>query len=427
MKKIVFVVASILVLYSCGANSSSDNNRGISREQAFYYNDALYQVKELEKRLTSLSNASMEEISMYSDSVKNLQYNYDTVGMSRAKQQECESLKRRVSILKNDAEARIAEVIKNYSFPIMKNDDLLLEKTEAWPARLERGDVLHFDIHLQNPGTVNVYNMDSKKLLKSYPRKTAVKDSISIQNKGIYLVEVNPGSTQYSSININFKNPNPGSRKAVEEIHSEEVSCGPKDFRARSNKGIIMKPAFDEARKFTLRGQLKSMFSGSSKALVAVQVPSGATDLLYSLRISTSEQDKYSDGKFPQNMNTSYHRVRFIGLPLYESSRGIGLLNTLLDDNRPLREEDAYCNMYVFRSQSQAKQFQDGTKAASALSYDVDYSTLGTQSCNGRIPTKGSRTIYLAFENERVRYSNYIWVEVLTSIPTTEYHTTKYY
>ena len=115
-----------------------------------------------------------------------------------------------------------------------------------------------------------------------------------------------------------------------------------------------------------------------------------------------------------------------MGLPLYEKTTSNGLLNTLLDDNRPLREEDAYCNMYVFRNQTQAKQFQDGTKAASVLNYDVDYSTLGTQSCNGRIPVKGQKTIYLAFENERVRYTNYLWVEVEAVVPKTEYFTTKY-
>ena len=82
--------------------------------------------------------------------------------------------------------------------------------------------------------------------------------------------------------------------------------------------------------------------------------------------------------------------------------------------------------MYVFRNQTLAKQFQDGTKAASVLNYDVDYSTLGTQSCNGRIPIKGQKTIYLAFENERVRYTNYLWVEVEAVVPKTEYFTTKY-
>ena len=192
--------------------------------------------------------------------------------------------------------------------------------------------------------------------------------------------------------------------------------------------GIEMHKCFDEVRKFTLRGQLKATFSGSAKALVAVQIPTGATDILYSLRIATSEQDRSSDGEFHENLATSYKKVRFLGLPLYEKEKkgNLNLFSKLLDDNRPLRDEDAYCNMYVFRNQSQAKQFQDGTKLASKLSYDVDYSTLGTQSCNGRIPTKGAKTIYLAFENERMRYSNYLWVEVEAVVPKTVYYTTRY-
>ena len=82
--------------------------------------------------------------------------------------------------------------------------------------------------------------------------------------------------------------------------------------------------------------------------------------------------------------------------------------------------------MYLFRESSQAKQFQDGTKAVSSLEYDVDYSTIGTQSCNGRIPTNGAKTLYLGFENERMRYVSYLWIEVVAIVPTTEYYTTKY-
>ena len=187
-----------------------------------------------------------------------------------------------------------------------------------------------------------------------------------------------------------------------------------------------MQKCFEEPRKFTLRGQFKAAFSGSAKALVAVQVPAGTTDILYSLRIDTSEQDRSSDGEFHNGLVNSYKKIKTLGLPIYEKEKSRGILSSLLDDNRPLREEDAYCNMYVFRNQSQAKQFQDGTKATSLLSYDVDYSTVGTQSCNGRIPTKGARTIYLGFENKRVRFTNYIWVEVEAVVSKTEYFTTKY-
>ena len=98
----------------------------------------------------------------------------------------------------------------------------------------------------------------------------------------------------------------------------------------------------------------------------------------------------------------------------------------LLDDNRPLREEDAYCNMYLFRSQAEAKKFQDGTASASSLKYDVDCSTVGTQSCNGRLPVNGASRLYLGFENVRVRYTNYLWVEAVAVVPTTEYYRTKY-
>ena len=102
-----------------------------------------------------------------------------------------------------------------------------------------------------------------------------------------------------------------------------------------------MQKCFEEPRKFTLRGQFKAAFSGSAKALVAVQVPAGATDILYSLRIDTSEQDRSSDGEFHNGLVNSYKKIKMLGLPIYEKEKSRGILSSLLDDNRPLREEDA--------------------------------------------------------------------------------------
>lgn len=109
-----------------------------------------------------------------------------------------------------------------------------------------------------------------------------------------------------------------------------------------------MHNVFEEPRKFTLRGQIKAAFSGSSRAIVALKVPRGTTD-----------------------------------------------------------------------------SFQDGANV-SKLNYNIDYSTMGTQSCNGRIPSMGLTTIYLGFENERMRYSNYLWVEAIASVPNTEYFKAQY-
>ncbi len=419
MKKYWTIAILIISLFSCGQNGS----RKVSEVDK--YNDMLARVQALERNMQTISGASMDEIVAYANAVDTLYYDYNPMELKPEQAEACESLKKRVAILKRDASVTVQDAQRRFRYSVHSNPDCLLEGVSAYPVYLERGDVLYYNIGLQNPGTVKLYNADARQTLKTYSQKTKVADSLVVANKGIYLVEIVPGKAQYASIDIQFRM---GEYHPVKTVHSEEISCKAGDFRAVSNKGIVMKPAFENARKFTLSSQLKSTFTTAAKsiALVPVQVPAGATEILYNLRISTSERDKSSDGEFPDKMNLSYKKVRFLGLPLYESSRGSGLFSTLLDDNRPLREEDAYCNMYVFRNQWAAKQFQDGSKMASQLQYDVEYSTLGTQSCNGRIPTKGAKTIYLAFENERVRYSNYIWVEVLTATPTTEYHTTKF-
>ena len=423
-RRIVIAIVVSTILVSCNFAAKRAERLEMPREEAEKYQETLQNVQMLERNLAVLDRASVEDLKSYADAVDKLYYDYNPLNMTNRGDSLCGALKRRVSILKKDAGVKLAKVSAGISIQVKRNDDLLLEKTMTVPIYLERGDVLHYSVELQNPGTIKLYNADTQSVLRSYGNKAKAVDSLKVTNRGIYLLEINPGKRQYVSLNIYYKAP--GLTHPLKYVTTETVGCGPGDFRAVATTGISMKPAYDEPRKFTLRGQLKAAFSGSSRALVPVQIPAGATEILYSLRISTSEQDRSSDGSFPDKMNTSYKKVRFLGMPLYESNRSSGLFSTLLDDNRPIREEDAYCNMYVFRNQKQAKQFQDRTKGAADLAYDVDYSTLGTQSCSGRIPTKGAKTVYLAFENERVRYTNYIWVEVITATPTKEYHTERY-
>ena len=411
------------MVLACG---QPHEKKGMPAQETERYRETLAEVQSLEGMLAGVSSATLQEVERYMAKVNGLRYKNDTTGMGKEGKEACGKLEHRIDVLKRDAESLVSRCVRMVRIPVAVNDDCLLEKTTAWPVYLERGDVLCYRINLQKPGTVKLYDVHARTLLKTYAQKMKVADSLVVSNKSIYLIEITPGAVQYAAMDITYRmadHPHP-----PKAIKTEETESRAGEFRAVSSQGLRLQKAFDQPRKFTLSSQLKSSFSGAAKsrALVAVQVPSGTTEILYSLRISTSEQDRYSDGKFPENMNNTYRKIRFLGLPIYESTRSSGLLNTLLDDNRPLREEDAYCNMYVFRTQWAAKQFQDGTKQASQLQYDVDYSTLGTQSCNGRIPTKGAKTIYLAFENERVRYSNYIWIEAVAAIPTTEYHTTKY-
>lgn len=419
MKKIYWLLVVVLLI---GCTSET------AKKTIEEYNQVFERVTTLEQVFNqtdwnSISGSTFVEIYNIG---KELYYDYNPMDLKPEQVTACETLKERVNRLRSEILEKAEHQIAKYKITPWFHDNLLFEKAETFPVYLKRGEKLRWNIAGEKPITVKICNADSRQVLKTYTGKSVVADSLNIANTAIYYVEVNPNGVQYIALDVNYKFNELSRLGNATPVNKEEIECNKTDFGAKPIKGISLQKCFEEPRKFTLRGQFKAAFSGSAKALVAVQVPAGATDILYSLRIDTSEQDRSSDGEFHNGLVNSYKKIKMLGLPIYEKEKSRGILSSLLDDNRPLREEDAYCNMYVFRNQSQAKQFQDGTKATSLLSYDVDYSTLGTQSCNGRIPTKGAKTIYLGFENERVRFTNYIWVEVEAVVPRTEYYTTKY-
>ena len=398
------IVPSLIALLLCGCTSK------MAKQTIEDYNRVLEQVQMLERLVSTADfNAfSGEEIAELYSTASELYYDYNPMDLTEEQRMACEDLKARVAKLRVELPNKAKSQVAKSRVTPWATGDKLFEKTEAFPVYLKRGEKLYWTFIAQKPMTIKVINYDSRTTLKTYAGRHLVEDSLTIAHDAIYLVEVNPQGTQYIDMDVNYKVTDMVRLTAVTPIKSEQVECSKGDFGAVAVQGVSMRKAFEEPRKFTLRGQVKAFFSGSAIALVPVQIPAGATDVLYSMRIDTDENDRSEDGKFHENLNASYKKVKFLGLPLYEKERSSGLLNALLEDNRPKRDEDAYCNMYVFRNQSLAKQFQDGTKMASELNYDVDYSTLGTQSCNGRIPAKGSKTIYLGFENERMRYANYL-------------------
>ena len=418
---ILFPLFAIIVI-ACGCTSK------IAKQTLEGYNETFQQVQELETLLakSDLNTLSGVEIRQLYDLGKDLYYTYNPMDLKPEQIAACNDLQKRVNALRNDIIEKSTAQLGEMAIYPYKQSDCLFETSEVFPVYLLKGETLKVNVSASKSVTVKISNANSRTVLKTLANKTAIQEVMSVANTAIYLVEIIPNGTQYIDYEIYYKPTTMERLCDATPIETEQIECQKGEFGAKAVPGIDMRKCFEEPRKFTLRGQLKAAFSGSAKALVAVQVPTGATDILYSMRIATSEQDRSSDGEFHDNLTRSYTNIKFMGLPLYEKSSSNGLLNTILDDNRPLRDEDAYCNMYVFRNKTQAKQFQDGSQPVSKLSYDVDYSTLGTQSCNGRIPVKGLKTIYLGFENERMRYSNYLWVEVEAVVPNTVYYRTKY-
>ena len=337
---------------------------------------------------------------------------------------------RKVSFRLDSVKQAVAQVL-NDNLRYVRQDlvaesDHLVNGVAEYPVYLQRGSKLYIDLNTTGGVTAKLYNVDSRQLVKNYAGKKVVKDSVTINNSAIYLLELTTKGAQYIDLSLRQNVGEVDQLGVRHALRVDTMDCLAKDFRAQKVNGIQMQNLFKEPRKITLRSQGKAFFSGSSRSVVAVQIPAGTTDLLYNFRISTNEGDRSSDGQFCRNMDSTYRRIKFLGLPVYESQGSkSSLLRELLNCNTPVREEDAYCNMYVFKSADQAKKFQDGQNAAD-LKYDIDRSTMGTQSCNGCISVKGMRTIYLGFENERFRYSNYLWLDVIAVVPHTEYYTLKY-
>ena len=412
-----------IVMAACGRSS---NGKPMSGAKLAEYNETEAKVQQVENLLDVVPHMEADEILQLSQLADQLCYTYKENGLDSASIANCQALQQRIEQLKQNIHQTIQDNLHTIHVSVVNDDDCLVEKKTAYPVYLKRGEKLHVNITTKRAATLKVYNYDSHSTLKTIADKTAFKFNMEIENSAIYLVELNPGaSAQYASIHITYTT-NHLDRLTPVTVKEHTVEAKSGDFRAWSAKGIKMTPIYEEPRKFTLRGQLKAAFSGSYRGLVAVEVPSGTTDVLYSMRISTNEAGRRTDGQFNDNMNTSYRKIKSFGLPVYESNRSVGILNTILGEYTPLREEDAYINMFVFGSSSQAKKFQDGI-ATNKLSYDVNNSIMGMQSSNGRIPVKGRSVIYLGFENERVRYNNYVWVEVLASKTINEYFKSEYY
>ena len=423
MKQFFTFVLLLTTLFIAGCGNSAP--RPMSEEELVTYNQLKEKASRVEYMLDDISTMEAKEALALLEMANQLNYTYDYQELDSLSQIKCQGLADKIESVKEKIIQTVHTCLPNISVEVVSNSDCLLENTVTYPIYLQRGEKLHVNISTQSTATVKVYNYDAKSTIKTINNKTA-KFSIDITNAAIYLVEINPGkSSQYASLHISY-NPKSIERLTPTVVNEREVEARAGEFRVRTVKGIKLKNLLDEPRKFTLRGQLKAMFSGSYRGVVAVEVPKGATDILYSMRISTNERDRSSDGEFDEKANASYHNIKMLGLPVYESTRSAGIINTILGDYTPLREEDAYINMFVFSSSSQAKKFQDD-KPTNQLSYDVNSSIMGMQSSNGRIPVKGRSVIYLGFENERTRYNNYVWVELIAAQPNTEYFKTEYF
>ena len=120
IKRILLLVLTVIV-FSCGQGSKKVS-------EVDKYNDMLSHVRALERSMQTLSTASMEQLNAYSEAVDTLYYDYNPMELQPDQIDACESLKKRVAILKRDAGVMVQEAKLRFRYTAHSNPDCLLDR-----------------------------------------------------------------------------------------------------------------------------------------------------------------------------------------------------------------------------------------------------------------------------------------------------------
>ena len=418
-----YVILSICLLLAYGCQS----NNNLPKEIRDKYDNASGIADDCVDLLNKYAETKdIKEYLLMYKSVPSLAFDYKGVDLTEQQYDKCRAKKLQIDSIHRVISKVLKDDLKQHKKAIAKVTDRLVNASLSIPFHAKRGTNLSLTASADNSFTIKLYNADSRKQIYNSGLKNDVQKEIKITNSAVYLLELVSKSPIYVDLSLLKDVEKIEDFFEVKEVSVDTIPSSRGEFRAQKVDGVKMKNLFQEPRKITLRSQTKSFFSGSSRSIVALNLPTGATDVMYSLRISTSDSDRGDDGEFFDRTYKRYHEIRFLGLPVYESTRtGNSLIRELLSISEPPREEEAYCSMYVFKSAADARQFQN-EKPINTLKYNLDYSIVGTQSCNGCIPVKGLKTLYLGFENEKMTSSVYLWLEAISAVKATEYFKEKY-
>ena len=431
-RNIIYLLFAVSISFITGCNGSNNSSQnGMSEIEQLKYDNTLNKLNQILGRASNLSQFdSEEELYAIREEINSINYDFNVEMMDTVAQKKCLALKKRIQNIKNNPDSILNISISSYKIrdnktKLVSRQRIKVEDVTRYPFYFNNDDVIYLNFDSQGDINISLYDINRHKCIKIWKARDILYDSISIPSKGIYMIELKPIMTDVmADYAISYKGTNDTRRPKVREII---VSCNKNDFLAMPIDSLIVSPVFKEPKKIGLRGALKAVFSGKTRGLITLAVPDKCNNLLYYLRISNNEVSVSSDGKFADNLLLESKKVKLLGVNLYEKQKLTGnYIDRLLFNTRPPREEDAYCNMYVFTNSSEAKRFQDETSTDGNYKYDVEQSQIGTQSCNGELNPKGLKYIYVGFENERMRYDNYIWFDAVALSHKTAYKRPKY-
>lgn len=418
---LIYILLLSLLLCACGNTKKAAYGDMMPEMEQLKYENTL---KKLESIYAKAGKTAKKAASPVYEEIRRLNYDFNSERMGENAVQKCRTLKERIDALKRHPETVFqhsgnesvadSETLSEHSEckgTLVSRKNIRLSAPQRFPCYLNADDIVTVTLDCQGDVKASFYDIHQQKRIRQWNANSPMSDSIAIDTGGIYMLELSPANSEaVANLTMSYRGTDTNYHRRVQE---KLVACRKGDFLSQAIDSVLVTSVFKEPKKVALRGNLKSMFSGKSRVVVPVAIPSGCNALLYSLRISTNEKTIATDGGFADRLSVASSRVKLFGVNVYEKhTPGSSIIDRLLFSTRPPREEDAFCNMYVLTDAVQAKRFQDETASSGNYRYDVNQSQMGTQSCNGQLLPGGHKTLYLGFENERMRYDNYIWLKV---------------
>lgn len=284
-----------------------------------------------------------------------------------------------------------------------------------------RGDTIKISLIAENKiAQLRVKNMDSGNDVFVINQAVGRFDTtFAVKFSAIYQLIINSPEKQYLDLAVTNTSAQNSSVSGL--VIRDTVLCEKADEGAIAFHGLDFIKIYKEPQKNTMSSQGKTMLGGRARVIIPVNLPKGTTVWAYQLRISTSNQDKSSDETFVNTINEQYKKVKIFGIPAYEvNKKSTNIVRDLLNTiSTPDREEDAFCDFYVFKSAKEADKFSRGGSDYKCYS---EYSFQGTQSNQGEVPTEGSTSFFIGLENTRFATSVYTWIDAVATVPTTRYY-----
>lgn len=415
---VLSLLFAVMMFSSCtqnGINNSIKENEGFkSKCQRLSNTISMFDVE------MSKEDRTIGEYMGYINNLSAYLTSDDTVGVEKSR---LDSL---LDVSKHWQEMAMIRLNSKWLLIDKEEDKLVTNEKIVYPVRLYKGDELKVVVgSTQKLKSVVVKEYKTDDIVASDFNKQDIEIVAKARVASIYLVSIEVSKQSYVDYKILRKAGKKENLTLPTNVQSKTVECNKGERGAYAQQEVEMRNIYEEPFKATLASQGRAIFGNKSRSMASVQLPKGSTGFFYRLRLSSSKEDRYSDGNLSSEL-VNISRERSVGSVKYSHNTKVSspfVSSVLSSLSSPNCEEEIYCNMYVIKGAKYARKFQD---QKGDFLYNLDNSKQNTQSTNGYVPSEGLTSFYIGLDNSRFTTSIYVWLEVVAAVPTTKYYKVVY-